>query len=54
MIYINDKQQTQDIKKFLKPNPQPAQPKPGKGDDTPRKGNAGTPSNRHMAVRGGR
>jgi len=51
MIYSNDKQQTQDIKKFLRPNPQMK----GFGiKDAPkeRKGTAGSPANRNLALRG--
>lgn len=50
MIFNNDKQQTQDIKRFLKPH-SPAntgrQP-----TDKERKGNAGSPNNRILPIRG--
>ena len=50
MIYNNDKQQTQDIKKFLKPNP--VVPGLGKGAPKERKGTAGSPANRTLPIRG--
>lgn len=50
MIYSNDKQQTQDIKKFLKPH-SPANI--GKQQKLPeRKGTAGSPANRILPIRG--
>lgn len=50
MIYNNDKAQTQDLKKFLKPQ------SPGKAQGVQpkeRKGTVGAPSNRILPIRGG-
>jgi len=49
MLYNNDKQQTQDIKKFLKPH-SPANT--GKAHLPERKGTPTAPANRILPIRG--
>jgi len=50
MIFNNDKQQTQDLKRFLKPQP-PVNTGRLPADKEP-KGNAGSPNNRILPIRG--